>query len=87
MTDPIFVDDYKAAVRTCYLAAKMLAQHDLKHVIAAINRAETVGPIVDPTLYREKSGHMAEDKRVVEAALALRNIGLELEEIADARGQ
>lgn len=72
--------EYRGAVQAAALCASMLAQWDLPGLLEAIGRAETVGPIVDPTLYREKAGAMAEDKALLEAALPLWKMRKKLQE-------
>lgn len=64
-------DDYRSAVMACRVAAKMLAQHDLSGLLRAVDRADAVGPILDPTLWRDKHEAMAEDAELLRAALPL----------------
>lgn len=68
------VEEYRAAIVCVALCGKLLAQHDLPALLAAIERAEAVGPIVDPTLYREKAKAMEEDREAMRAALPLRTL-------------
>lgn len=44
----------------------------LEEAIAAIDRADAIGPVVDPTLYRAKAQVMGEDRQVL---LAVRELG------------
>jgi hypothetical protein len=67
--------DYKNAVVLCVLAAEMLAVLPLPDLLRAIDHADTVGPILDPTLWIKKNKAMAEDADLFKAALALRNYG------------
>lgn len=64
-------DEYQEAILTCILAGKVMMALPLPDVLNAMSRAETLGPILDPTLYREKSDDMAADRELVEAALPL----------------
>lgn len=64
-------EEYQATVRSCALVGSMLAQYDLPELLQAIDRADTVGPMLDPTLWIKKHGAMDEDKRLLEAALPL----------------
>jgi len=73
-------DEYRAALLIVYTQAMVLAAYDLDEMIAAIDRAETLGPIVDPTLWKDKRQSMAEDRAVLEAALPLWRMGRELNE-------
>jgi len=69
------IQEYQAVVLACHTAARMLAQYDLGELLRDIDRAEGLGPILDPTLYREKRQAMQEDKEIVEAALPLWKFG------------
>lgn len=62
------VGDYRAARMACEVAKALLEQHDFKKILDAISRAESVGAILDPTLYRDKIGAMLEDRQVFGAA-------------------
>jgi len=70
--------DYQAAVLSVVMAARMLLQHDLDAVLAAIDRAGAIGPLLDPTLYREKGQAMQEDRELLMAAKPLWDIGKKL---------
>lgn len=72
--------DYQSAVLSACTAARLLAEHDLPALLAAISHAEIFGPMTDPTLYREKSQAMSEDKQILEAALPLWKLGRRLAE-------
>ena len=65
------VETYRAAVIAAKLAAELLAQHPIAELLRAIDRADAIGPILDPTLYRGKQVAMHEDKCILEAALRL----------------
>ncbi len=49
--------------------AQIVKDMPLYDFIKAINRAETTGPIVDPTLYREGSENLTKIKRLAQALL------------------
>ncbi len=66
------IAEYQAAVLACVQARALLRQHDLPAILAAIEHAETVGPVLDPTLYRERAPAMREDRALLRAAMALR---------------
>ena len=53
------------------MAARLITQHDIPALLQAISTAETVGPFLDPTLYRDNVKAMLEDKEVLTAALPL----------------
>ncbi len=42
---------------------------DLRGFLARVDRAETVGPILDPTLFRDASGNLSKIRRLAEALL------------------
>ena len=70
MADPR-VAMYRAAVLACAAAGGMLAAHDLAETLRAIETAETMGPIIDPTLFKDKAKAMREDAELLRAALPL----------------
>lgn len=43
--------------------------------IAATHHADAVGPVVDPTLYREAADRMGQDREVLRAARDLARLG------------
>lgn len=55
------------------IVAGELGVGDLDEAIAAIKQAETLGPVLDPTLWRGKNAEMAED---LETLTAVRNLAL-----------
>lgn len=73
-------EDYRAAVMHVALAAQLLAAHDLPALLEAIAKAEAIGPILDPTLYRQKGKAMMEDREILRAALPLWRLGKTLEQ-------
>ncbi len=79
---PGLVADYQATVGMLYAWANVLAHVDLPGLLRDIARAEAVGPIVDPTLYREKGKALREDRAILEAASRLRDIGIRLQDRA-----
>lgn len=62
---------YQHAIRTCAAAREVLSGLDIPGLLRAIDHADALGPILDPTLYREKAKAMAEDKALLQAALPL----------------
>jgi hypothetical protein len=71
-------EEYQAAVRACALVASMLTQYDLPDLLQRIERADAFGPILDPTLWRDKQEAMDEDRKLLEAALPLWAMGKRL---------
>ena len=70
MADPK-VEQYQSAVITCALAGRVLAQHDIEGLLKAVEWTESVGHVLEPTLYREKAPAMREDAELLKAALPL----------------
>jgi hypothetical protein len=61
--------EYKSSLNTCYVIVGVLRDLPLQEMVDAINRAESFGAILDPTLYRKQAQSMAEDARVIRALL------------------
>lgn len=64
-------EKYREAMYAILTAMRILAPHDLNDILNAIVRAETIGPMIDPTLWINKSQAMSEDKEVIKSALPL----------------
>lgn len=64
------VEAYRQARLACELARNILKEHDIAELVRAIEHSEALGPMLDPTLYRDKRKQMEEDRRVFEGALA-----------------
>lgn len=69
---------YRCAVLAVVMAAKALHMHDIPALLEDIERAETVAPFLDPTLFLKKGKAMREDKSMLEAALPLWKLAEEL---------
>lgn len=69
------IEEYRSAVLTAKLCADLLKRHDLPKMLEAIERGHAFGPILDPTLYRDKVKAMEEDAELLRAALKLRAYG------------
>lgn len=65
------VETYQEAVRRVALVVSMLSDVDFEKLIRAIDHADAVGPILEPTLYRDKAQAMREDRALLAAAQAL----------------
>lgn len=72
------IAEYREAVHTVVLCARMIAVHDLPAILESIERADIVGPMIDPTLWREKHKAMDQDREILRAALDLHAIGKQL---------
>lgn len=53
--------------------ARLIAALDLEELLNAIDRAEAVGPVLNPTLYKQGAEKMQAIRRVAEAALKIKN--------------
>lgn len=62
--------EYASVVALAHMARNTLAGLDIAGALDAIARADSLGSILDPTLYRSKSRAMHEDGAVLAAALA-----------------
>jgi len=77
------LNEYQNYLLHGYLIAKMAAEIPVPDLLSRIDRAETVGPFIDPTLYREKAGAMSDDQEMLQALLSLHRLGLRLKERAN----
>ncbi len=80
-------ETYRAGVTMAAAAARLLAGVDVPGLLADIEHADAVGPLLDPTLYREKARAMGEDRELLRAALPLHQMGKKLEAAAGAVGE
>jgi hypothetical protein len=74
------VERYRHAVLQVHAAAALLQQHNIPDLLAAIDRADSVGPMFDPTAWKEKHAAMAEDREALQAARALWLFGRRMEQ-------
>jgi hypothetical protein len=77
--------EYQAAVAVCATTAGVLTHVDLPAILESIEKAHTVGPILDPTLYRDKRKAMEEDAELLKAALPLWRLAKKRIEAAKAK--
>jgi hypothetical protein len=71
LPDRAKIAEYRAAVLACHMARQILQLHELPTILDAIERAGAIGPVLDPTLYRDKAKAMEEDREILRAAMAL----------------
>ena len=65
-------EDYlllQTQLTTMAMLASLLEPEDISKFINAINHAETIGPIVDPTAYRKSMSNLSFIKEIAEATL------------------
>lgn len=60
-------DEYSACMGAAEGVARMLLLLPLGDMLEAINRAETLGPILDPTLYLRGARGLEQQKQVIRA--------------------
>lgn len=73
--------EYQDALRACYICAQILRQHDLPQILNMMSRADSIGVMIDPTLWMQNHDKMEEDKTVVNAAMPLFRIAKQIEAI------
>ena len=73
-------EEYLSAQNELTLLASLVRRMDLRGLIAAIERAETTAPFLDPTLYRIGSKKMGLVLRAARGALAFQQAIPPLEE-------
>lgn len=78
------ISEYRSALLLILNSARVMTVIDLPQLLSDIESAHAVGPMVDPTLYREKMRAMNEDKEILTAALPLWKLAKMLEERAKA---
>lgn len=73
MTAPTFPDEADKLV----LVAQLLADVDLDGIMREVSRADTLGPIVSPTAYRQmldQGGHLHAVEALALAAIPFRDV-------------
>lgn len=72
------VAEYQAAVRGVALLVGIVQQWDLPKLLEAIEHADAVGPLFDPTAWMRKREALEQDRELLKAALPLWKLGREL---------
>ncbi len=70
---------YDVQLRLIFSLAVLVRQIKIEEVLKAMNKAELVAPIVDPTLWLRACGSLQWQKRVAEAALCFQRVVGEVE--------
>ena len=68
------IEAYRHAVAVAAIASNMLEGIDFAQLISDIDKADAIEPLVDPTLYRERSKAMHEDRALFVAAMQLASV-------------
>lgn len=71
--------DYQVNLRSVFNLAALVRGLRIQEVLGAMERAEGIGPVLDPTLYITAADQLEWQKRTVEAALEFQR---KVEEIA-----
>jgi hypothetical protein len=61
--------EYYTQLRSIFNLAALVRRLNIQGVLQAMNYAETLGPIIDPTLYLKSAKSFEWQKQTVEAAL------------------
>ncbi len=64
-------DEYRHALYAVFVAGGLLEVQDIEGMIAAIDKADTLGPVLDPTLWMKNNKKMQADREMLVAALPL----------------
>lgn len=67
LTKENYSEQHQLAVRNAALIYQLIKDQPLGVLLERIDRAESVGWILDPTLYRNKSKALGEDKKMIVA--------------------
>jgi len=78
--------EYLATQSSVMLLAKAVDGLPLAEFVNRINRAETLGPILDPTLYMKAGDGLRAIKRMAEAALDFQKEARKLKAELEKRG-
>lgn len=73
------VESYRTLVLMVVNAGHVLRMYDIPAALEAIEKADTLGPFLDPTLWRDKHAAMEQDRALLKAALPLWNAMAKLE--------
>lgn len=80
MSERISKEDYEAIQQLLISQGRIFVMLDIEGFIEAIDRAETVGPFIDPTLFRTASDRLELVKTLAYGALAFKNAVIAAEE-------
>ena len=72
------IEEYQSMVQLCYALGVMAEAVPTEVLLASIERADSVGWFIDPTLWRDKGPALRQDKKIVEAIRYLKLVMKEL---------
>lgn len=64
-------EEYQQVLRIAASAANLLSGFDIPELLCAIDRANSIGPVLNPSLWQEKREAMSQDRDLLEAARPL----------------
>lgn len=65
------IQNHKQAIYQCAIAGRMLSMINIPEMLKNIEITEAIGPLSAPSLYRDKSQALSEDKELLKAAFPL----------------
>jgi hypothetical protein len=68
---PANAEAFRAALELVIGAGRTISMLDLPAMLQMMERTDALGPVLDPTLYREKHRAMESDRQILEATLPL----------------
>jgi len=71
-------DEYQIQLQAVFNLAALIRGLKLTELLEAMGKAETLGPILDPTLYNKIEANLHHQKRLVQAARAFQRVVEEL---------
>jgi len=69
MAEPMSNEDYIALQQQILMFGGLVREMDLRGILTRIDHADSIGPIVDPILYRAAGAQMQQFRNLVEALL------------------
>ena len=78
MEKRIDAEEYRSALIQCWMLANLSENIPTGEMLSRIAAADTIGPMIDPTLWMEKHKAMKEDKKIIEAIATLQSAFLKL---------
>lgn len=82
-------EEYQPNLIKCWLLASLSEDIPTSEMLRLISAAETIGPMIDLTMWIDRSSAMTEDKKIIEAVATLGAAFLKLKaehpELARAR--
>lgn len=79
--------EYQNAIKTCAMAARIMATLEIDKLLESISKADAVAPLVDPTLWMQKRDAMLQDRELLNAARPLWEWGKKTLERMEAEGK